>query len=80
MVDEMAGEITWEILKLASTTARHKKMPSLPPWETSNYHSPITKHLAKQKIRNSIQMQSGEPTSTLTNILIYIKKEQKKAT
>ena len=26
-----------------------KKMPSLPPWKTSYYHLPITKHSAKQK-------------------------------
>ena len=28
------------------------KMPSLPPWETSNYYSPITKHPGKQKIKS----------------------------
>ena len=43
-----------------------KKVPSLPPQEASNYHPPITKHPAKQKLRNFIEMQIWEQTSTST--------------
>ena len=41
-----------------------KIMPSLPPRKTSNYHQPITKHPAKQKIRNSISHCSHLSTHT----------------
>ena len=42
------------------------------PIYTSYYHLPITKHSAKQKIRNSILMQTWERTSTLTFRPIHI--------
>ena len=48
------------------------KMPSLPPWETRNYHSPITKHPAKQKIRNIVQMLTRKQTYTFTFWTIHI--------
>ena len=41
-----------------------KKMPSLSTWKIRSYHSPITKHPAKQKIINIIQMLTWEQTST----------------
>ena len=61
-----------ENTKTNTPTARHKKMPSLPPQKTTNYHPLITKHSAKQKIRNFIQMQTREQTSTLTFQPIHI--------
>ena len=41
--------------KTSTRLQQGRKMPSLPLPKTSNYHPPITKHPAKQKIRNSIQ-------------------------
>ena len=35
----ISPNITWEILKLAPTYSKRLKNPSLPPRETSNYHS-----------------------------------------
>ena len=64
--------ITWEILKLVPAYSNTSRMPSLPPRETSNYHSSITNHPVKQKISNSIQMKTWEQTSTLTFRPIHI--------
>ena len=44
----------------------------MPSRKTSFYYLPITKHSAKQKIKNSIQMQTWEQTSSLILRPIHI--------
>ena len=61
--------ITWTSTRLQQVI---KKIPFLPPWETRNYHSPITKYPTKQKVRNTIQMLTWGKTSTLTFWPIHI--------
>ena len=58
--------ITREIQKFAPAYSKKKKkkMPPLSSWETRNYHSSVTKHTTKQKIRNIIEMLTWEQTST----------------
>ena len=48
----ISPKITKEILKLATIYSKTSEISSLPPREFSNYHPPITKHPAKQEIRN----------------------------
>ena len=69
MAPKRHEHITHHHLENTKTSTRLqdiKKMPSLSPRKTSYYHVHITKDSAKPKIRNFIQMQTWEQTSTLT--------------